>query len=60
MTLTTTLDTVAPVVTLSGAATLTIIQNTVYTESGATWTDLIDGSGMLSVPLGGSVNTAIL
>lgn len=60
MTLTTVLDTVAPVVMLSGSATVTITQNTTYTESGATWTDMIDGSGVLMLPMSGSVNTAVV
>lgn len=51
MTLTTILDTVAPIVTLSGAATLTLTQNTPYVELGATWVDAIDGSGTLLLPM---------
>lgn len=60
MTLTTVLDTVAPIVILNGPATLTLSQNSTYTESGAIWTDTIDGSGTLALPMSGSVNTAIV
>ena len=47
-----------PVVTLSGSTPLTILQNVSYTESGAIWTDNIDGSGTLSVASSGTVDTA--
>ncbi len=53
-------DQIAPVVTLSGAATLTLIQNDPYTELGASWTDNMDGSGDILIATSGSVNTAIL
>ncbi len=44
MILNATLDTIAPIVTLSGSLSITITQNTPYTESGARWTDANDGS----------------
>ena len=53
-------DQIVPVVTLSGAATLTLIQNDLYTELGASWTDNMDGSGNILIATSGSVNTAIL
>jgi Domain of unknown function (DUF5011) len=40
-------DTVAPVVTLSGTGDITIERGVPYTDSGATWTDNIEGSGSL-------------
>jgi hypothetical protein len=53
-------DTTAPVVTLSGSASVNIEYGTDYTENGANWTDLYDGSGALPGPYSGSVNTGAL
>ena len=59
-------DTTAPIVTLSGSATLTVAQGSSYTDAGARWTDNFDGSGSTltgaysatgSFALSGSVNT---
>ena len=49
-------DTIAPVITLVGPATLTIAQGGTYSESGATWTDNNDGTGTILVA-SGSVDT---
>jgi len=51
-------DTTAPVITLNGANTITIIQNSTYTELGATALDNYDG--FLSVNITGSVNTNVI
>ena len=48
-------DMTAPVVTLSGASSLTILQNSTYTDAGASCTDNVDLT--CSVTLSGSVNT---
>ncbi len=40
-----TIDTTAPVVTLSGSSTVTMSQSGVFSDSGASWTDLVDGAG---------------
>ncbi len=53
------IDTTPPVVTLSGSATLTLVQGALYTEDGASWTDNVDGSGDILSPNSGSVNTAL-
>ncbi len=53
-------DTTAPTVTLIGSGNLTIYQNSIYTESGASWSDVHDGSGNLSGPYSGLVNTGSL
>ena len=52
-------DTSAPIVTLSGPATVNIVQGGSYIEAGATWTDSIDGNGFISTPTSGwiDVNT---
>ena len=53
------LDIEAPVITLTGDATVNLVVGQAYTEDGATWTDNIDGSGAATV--GGDtvdVNTA--
>ena len=38
------IDTTAPIVTLSGAASITLNVNDVFTDDGATWTDNFDGA----------------
>ena len=50
-------DTTKPVITLSGDSSITHEAGTNYTDSGATWTDLVDGSG--SVTPTGNVNASI-
>ena len=50
-------DIIAPIVTLSGSATLTLAFGAVYTELGARWVDVVDGSGAATVS--GSLNTSI-
>jgi hypothetical protein len=48
----------APVITLNGSSTMSIFQNTVFTDPGATATDDIDGS--VSVAATGTVDTAVI
>lgn len=43
------IDTTPPVVTVSGEAIMNVIQNDPYIDSGATWTDSVDGTGMILV-----------
>ncbi len=50
-------DGAAPIVTLSGSATLTLAFGAVYAELGARWVDGVDGSGAATVS--GTVNTGI-
>ena len=52
-----TIDTIAPVVTLSGASTVNIAFASVYTDAGARWIDVVDGSGTLTAS--GTVNTGV-
>ena len=40
-----TADIVAPVVTLSGSSPVNIFSGGVFTDEGANWTDMVDGSG---------------
>jgi len=51
------LDDTAPVITLTGDATVTHEGATAYTDGGATWTDTVDGSGSLSASGTVDVNT---
>ena len=51
-------DQTAPLITLNGAATLTIPAGGSYSEAGATATDAVDGS--LTVTISGSVNTSVV
>jgi len=51
-------DTIPPVITLHGEATMTLEQNVVYTELGATALDDVDGN--VSVTISGTVNTAVV
>ena len=50
-------DTTAPVITLSGDATVSISAGSSYTDAGATATDNVDSS--VTVSTSGSVNTAV-
>lgn len=54
------LDFVAPAVTLSGISPETVAQGSVYVDSGATWTDNVDGLGVITAATSGSVNTAVV
>ena len=56
----TTVDTVAPVITLSGAATVNVELGSSFVDAGATWTDNVDGSGVIAGYNSGSVNTGAL
>ncbi len=49
-------DTLAPVITLIGSGVVNIYQSGSYIDSGATWTDIVDGGGTLSSATSGSVN----
>ncbi len=53
-------DGVSPVITLSGALSLTIAHGSVYSDPGALWTDDVDGSGVVLSASSGSVNTALV
>lgn len=48
-----------PVVTLTGSPTINLNVGQTYTEQGASWTDAEDGSGTISSPTTGSVNTSV-
>lgn len=45
---TTYIDTIKPVVTLTGNAEISVRQNARFTDPGATWTDNIDGNGRIA------------
>ena len=49
-------DTTAPVITITGGATATVVQNTTYTDAGATATDDVDGT--VTVTSTGTVDTS--
>ena len=42
-------DTTAPVITLTGSDPVNIFVNDPYTEDGATWTDIVDGTGAATI-----------
>ncbi len=52
------IDTTLPVVTLVGSGVINVLSGSLYSESGATWTDNVDGSGVIANPTSGSVNTS--
>lgn len=53
-------DTTAPTITLVGSGNQTLQASTgTYADAGATWTDIISGSGTISVATSGSVNMKI-
>lgn len=51
-------DTTAPVISLTGANSITVTQNSVFTDPGATATDNVDSN--VAVTTTGSVNTLVL
>jgi len=52
-------DTTAPLITLNGAASVSLTVGGTYTELGATWSDAVDGSGTVS-DITGTVNTTVM
>lgn len=52
------LDTEKPIISLTGDATISVIQGGAYTELGATWADNLDGSGDATVT--GTVDTSTI
>ena len=54
------MDTVAPVITLNGSDTLSIVQFTSFTDPGATASDNVDGNITSSIVVSGSVNADTL
>lgn len=52
------IDTISPVITIKGSNPITVIQNVIYTDAGATAIDNIDGT--VTVISTGSVDTSIL
>lgn len=53
-------DTVAPVITLNGAAQMSVIQNQTFTDPGAQATDNVDGNISNQIMVTGSVDTTTL
>ncbi len=52
-------DRTAPVITLTGSATVNVEQGSSYTDAGATASDIIDGNITANIVTGGSVNTSV-
>lgn len=52
-------DTAAPVITLIGAASMTLTEGDTYSEPGATAVDDVDGDVSADIIIAGSVNTAV-
>lgn len=52
-------DRTAPIITLTGSATVNAEQGSTYVDAGATAADAIDGDLSASIVVGGSVNTAV-
>ncbi len=50
-------DITAPVVTLSGSSPMTIFSGSTYTDSGATWSDAVDGTGNILVGIYGNTGS---
>ncbi len=53
-------DTTPPIITLTGAATLDVTQNTIYTDAGATAQDIVDGDLTASIVTSNPVDTSTL
>ena len=50
-------DRIAPLISLNGDSNITHEAGTAYHDTNATWTDAVDGSGLISAV--GEVNTSI-
>jgi trimeric autotransporter adhesin len=48
-------DTTAPSMTLSGSTPMTVAHGSIFSDPGATWTDIVDGSGSVTA-FSGTVN----
>ena len=57
VTVKTTTDTVRPVITLNGSASMSVVQGSTFTDPGATATDDRDGNVTSKISVSGSVNT---
>lgn len=53
-------DTVKPVITLTGSATVNVVQGNTYNDAGATATDNVDGNITADIVVGGSVDTNVV
>ena len=53
-------DVTPPALTLVGSGTENILVGTPYVDSGATWTDNVDGSGVIANYNSGTLNTSIV
>ncbi len=53
-------DVTPPVVTLSGSASITIAHGSIFSDSGADWTDNFDGSAHIATASSGTVDTSTL
>lgn len=51
-------DRAAPAIAITGSASVSITKDGIYSDAGATWSDLIDGSG--AIIGSGIVNTSVL
>mgnify|MGYP002348115401 CR=1 FL=1 len=54
------IDQTAPVVVLSWSSFMYLPQWSIYSDTGAVWTDDVDGSGVILLATSGSVNTAVV
>jgi Domain of unknown function (DUF5011) len=52
-------DTTIPTVTLNGLSLITIQAGSSFSEPGATWTDIVDGSGSIASSSSGIVNNVL-
>jgi hypothetical protein len=53
-------DTTPPVITLSGSSPMNVSQGSIFTDPGASWTDAVDGSGVIMTASSGTVDTTTL
>ncbi len=52
-------DAIPPTITLVGSGTVNISQDSNWSDSGATWSDNVDGTGTIATASSGSVNVAV-
>ncbi len=53
-------DTIRPVITLSGVSVVNVEFISPFVDDGASWTDNVDGSGVIAAFTSGSINTGAL
>jgi len=54
------IDTTAPSLSLIGSGSITVAHGSVWSEPGVNYTDIVIGTGVITIPFSGSVNTSVV